>query len=97
MEQIVNYVKPELLIVAAVLYFIGMGLKKAQTVKDKNIPLIIGVVGIMLCTIWVFATCAIEKPQDIAMAAFTAITQGILVAGLSTYINQLIKQSSKEE
>lgn len=97
MEQIVNYVKPELLIVTVVLYFIGMGLKKAQTVKDKNIPLTIGVVGIMLCTIWVFATCAIANPQDIAMAAFTAITQGILVAGLSTYINQLIKQSSKEE
>lgn len=96
MEQIVNYVKPELLIVAMVLYFIGMGLKKAQTVKDKNIPLTIGVVGIMLCTIWVFATCgAIANPQEIAMAAFTAITQGILVAGLSTYINQLIKQSGR--
>lgn len=97
MEQIVNYVKPELLIVAVALYFIGMGLKKAQTVKDKNIPLIIGVAGIVLCTIWVFATCTIANPQDIAMAAFTAITQGILVAGLSTYINQLIKQSVKEE
>lgn len=31
------------------------------------------------------------------MALFTAITQGIIVAGLSTYVNQLIKQSGKEE
>ena len=34
MEQIVNYVKPELLIVAVVLYFAGVGLKKAEAVKD---------------------------------------------------------------
>lgn len=31
------------------------------------------------------------------MALFTAIVQGILVAGLSNYVNQLIKQSGKEE
>ena len=30
MEQIMNYVKPELIVVAVVLYFIGMGLKQAQ-------------------------------------------------------------------
>ena len=35
MEQIMNYVKPELIIVAIVLYFLGMGLKQAQGVKDK--------------------------------------------------------------
>ena len=31
------------------------------------------------------------------MAIFVAITQGILAAGLSTYVNQLIKQANKEE
>lgn len=30
MEQIMNYVKPELIIVAIVLYFLGMGLKQAR-------------------------------------------------------------------
>ena len=39
MEQIMNYVKPELIVVAVVLYFIGMGLKQSQTVKDKYIHL----------------------------------------------------------
>ena len=67
MEQIVNYVKPELLIVAVVLYFAGVGLKKAEAVKDKYIPLINGAIGIVLCTIWVFATCLCGTPQDIAM------------------------------
>lgn len=97
MEQILNYVKPELLVVVVALYFFGMGLKKAQTVKDKYIPLILGVIGIALCAIWVLGTSPLNTGQDIAMAIFTAIVQGILVAGLSTYINQVIKQTNKAE
>ncbi|WP_455055301.1 phage holin family protein [Merdimonas faecis] len=97
MEQIMNYVKPELIVVAVVLYFIGMGLKQAQAVKDKYIPLILGAVGVVLCAIWILATSPLGTGQDIAMAVFTAIVQGILVAGLSTYINQIVKQSGKVE
>lgn len=97
MEQIMNYVKPELIVVTVVLYFIGMGLKQAQTVKDKYIPLILGGIGIALCAIWVLATCTLSTGQDIAMAVFTAIVQGVLVAGLSTYVNQVIKQIGKAE
>ena len=97
MEQIMNYVKPELIVVAVVLYFIGMGLKQAQAVKDKYIPIILGGTGIVLCAIWVLATSPLGTGQDIAMAVFTAIVQGILVAGLSTYINQIVKQADKSE
>ena len=97
MEQIMNYVKPELIVVAIVLYFVGMGLKKAEAVADKYIPLILGGVGIVLCAVWVLATGALSTGQDIAMAVFTAIVQGILVAGLSTYVNQIIKQINKTE
>lgn len=97
MDQILNYVKPELLVVAAVLYFIGVGLKKAQAVPDKYIPLILGGIGIVLCAIWVLATCPVGTGQEIAMAIFTAIVQGILVAGGSTYIHQIIKQTGKAE
>ena len=46
MEQIMNYVQPELIVVAIVLYFCGMGLKQTQAIKDKYIPLILGVGGI---------------------------------------------------
>ena len=97
MEQIMNYVKPELIVVAIVLYFIGMGLKKAEAVADKYIPLILGGVGIVLCAVWVLAAGPLATGQDIAMAVFTAIVQGILVAGLSTYVNQIIKQINKAE
>ena len=79
--QIKDYVKPELLVVAVVLYFIGMWLKQSETVKDKYIPLINGLIGVAICAIYVFATCACGSGQDIALAVFTALTQGVLVAG----------------
>ncbi len=97
MDQIMNYVKPELIVVAVALYFIGMALKQAQSVKDKYIPLLLGGVSIVLCAIWVLATSEIGNGQQVAMAVFTAITQGILVAGLSTYVDQIKKQVHKDE
>ena len=97
MEQIINYVKPELVIVAVVLYFIGIGLKNAQAVKDKYIPLILGIIGIILCGVWVLATSKLGSGQEIALAVFTAVVQGVLTAGLSTYVNQVIKQAQKTE
>ena len=72
MEQIMNYVKPELVVVALVL-------------------------GIVLCAIWVFANTSIGNSQEIALATFTSIVQGILVAGLSTYADQIMKQIGKED
>lgn len=95
MEQALNYVKPEFIIVVVVLYFLGIGLKTAQTVKDKYIPLILGGISIFLCGTWVLGSSDISRWQDAAMAVFTAGTQGILAAGLSTYVHQIIKQSGK--
>lgn len=97
MDQIMSYVKPELIVVAIVLYFLGMWLKQAAFIKDKYIPLVLGIVGIFVCGIWVMATASFATGQDIALAVFTAIVQGILVAGLSTYVNQIFKQLNKEE
>lgn len=51
MEQTMNYVKPELIVVAVVLYFIGMGLKQSQTVKDKYIPLILVYRHCIVCSV----------------------------------------------
>lgn len=97
MEQIIKYVKPELLVLAVVLYFVGMALKKTEKVSDKYIPVVLGVVGIVLASIYVIGTVSLSGRQDIAMAVFTAIVQGVLVAGLSTYVNQIFKQIGKDE
>lgn len=95
--DIMNYVKPELIVVAAVVYFLGLGIKKSQTIKDKYIPFINGGVAVVLCGLWVFATSNFSSGQDIAMGLFVGITQGILMAGLSTYADQLVKQARKGE
>lgn len=97
MEQIMNYVKPELLVVAVALYFVGAGLKKAQYFADKHIPLALGFLGCVLAALYVMATSPLGTMQEIAMAVFTAIVQGVLVAGLSTYVNQIVKQANKME
>ena len=97
MEQIIKYVKPELLVLAVVLYFIGMALKKTEKVSDKYIPVVLGIVGIVLASIYVIGTVSLSGRQNIAMAVFTAIVQGVLVAGLSTYVNQIFKQIGKDE
>ena len=55
------------------------------------------IIGIVICGIYVIATCSLSGIQNIAMAVFTAVVQGVLVAGLSTYVNQIFKQLNKEE
>ena len=97
MDQIFGYVKPELLIVAVVLYFLGMWLKQISFIKDKYIPLILGIAGILFCSIWLVSTTTFSTGQDIGIVIFSSITQGILVAGLSTYVNQIWKQLNKKE
>ncbi len=97
MESIMNYVKPELLILIPVLYFIGMGFKRSQMMADKHIPLLLGAVGVALALLWVLASSELSGTQNILQAAFTAITQGVLCAGCSVYINQLGKQHGKED
>lgn len=97
MEAVMNYVKPELVVVAVVLYFIGLALKKTEYISDKFIPIVLGIAGIVLALVWVFATSTLTGYQSVLMAVFTAIVQGILCAGLSTYANQIWKQLGKEE
>lgn len=97
MEEFVNYVRPELMIVAIVLYFLGLWLKQAAFLKDKYIPLALGAIGIFICGLWVASVHQFEDAQAAFAGVFAAVTQGILVAGLSTYVNQIIKQLNKEE
>ena len=91
-----EFIKPELLILIPVLYLIGVAIKKSR-IDDRHIPWILGVIGILLAVLYLFASEPIEGTQGVATAVFTAITQGILCAGASVYVNQLYKQATKEE
>ena len=91
-----EFIKPELLILIPVLCFVGAAIKHSN-IADKLIPWILGGVSVVMAAIWVFATSDYAGGREIAMAVFTAITQGILVAGASVYANQLYVQSRKAE
>lgn len=94
-EDVFNFIKPELLVLVPVLYFVGLAIKKSN-IPNKNIPLFLGLISIILSTLWVFATSDIETWQDVAKAAFVSITQGILAAGASVYANQLYIQFKRK-
>lgn len=89
-----EYIKPELLILIPVLYLIGIAIKKSN-IPDRFIPFILGGIGVLLSGIYLFAVEPISGTQAVATAVFTAITQGILTAGASVYINQIIKQTKE--
>ena len=96
MENLMNYIKPEMMVLVVVLYFVGLALKKSS-VSDRLIPLLLGLCGVLLALLWVLATSDIAGWQSGLMAAFTAIVQGILVAGCSVYANQIYKQLGQSD
>ena len=91
-----EFIKPELLILIPVLYIVGIGLKKSK-LSDTLIPLILGGIAIVLSAAWVIATSDISTLKDVAYALFVSVTQGVLSAGASVYVNQLYVQSKKKD
>lgn len=91
-----KHIKNELFILIPVMYFIGIWIKKSQ-VPNKYIPLILGCIAIVLSFFWILYSSTICGVYDFIFAVFTAITQGVLIAGSSVYINQLSVQAHKKE
>ena len=91
-----EFIKPELLILIPVLYIVGLGIKKSK-LPDNFIPLILGGISVVLSSAWVIATSDISTLKDVAYVMFISVTQGILSAGASVYINQIYVQSKKKE
>lgn len=87
----VEYIRPELLILVPVLYVLGAIIKDSAAIQNRWIPAILGGVGIALSLLYVLGTGDFS-----ATGVFTAITQGILVAGAAVYTNELIVQLIKK-
>ena len=87
--EIMEYIRPELLLIVPVLWVLGKLLKEASFVKDKYIPLLLGGVGIVLSVCYIAGSGAAVTAAGI----FTAVTQGILCAGVAVYGHQLVKQA----
>ena len=96
-EMIKEFLKPELLVIIPVCYFIGAGLVNSKLVKNEHIPLVLGCASVVFSATYVLATSNISNYQEVLMAVFTAFTQGILMAGCSVYVDQLLKQAEKSK
>lgn len=83
--EILNYIIENRLVLIPVLYILGEFIKRTEFIKDKSIPIILLLIGIIF---------------SILMGGDTVINniiQGILVAGVTVLGNQLIKQVGKED
>lgn len=95
-EMLKEFIKPELIVLVPVLYLIGMMLKKSQ-ISDKYIPSYLGIVSIALSGLVVFSSVALTDWKEVFLGVFSCFTQGVLCAGASVYVNQLIKQNNKND
>ena len=81
--DILNYVVQEGLVMIPVLFIIGEILKGTELLSNKWIPLMVLVISVVF--------------TPLVLGAYTAenIVQAVLVAGVTVFGNELIKQSSK--
>lgn len=93
MDVIQELIRPELLVLIPVLYWIGAGLKRAEAFANRWIPLTLGVIGMVLASIYVAAT---NPSYSILLTVFTGVTQGVLCAAGSVYVNQIVKQAGEK-
>lgn len=83
--EILNYIIENRLVLIPVLYILGEFIKRTEYIKDKLIPSILLLIGIIF---------------SVLMGGDTIINniiQGILVAGATVLGNQMIKQVGKED
>ena len=83
-----SYLIDKMLVLVPVLYIIGMMIKSTPKVKDWLIPWIILGLG-LIGAVGIGITAGIP--------IVNAIIQGILVAGVTVFTNQLIMQTKEKE
>ena len=93
-EMLKEFIEPGFVIGIPALYLFGAWLKKTA-VPDKYIPLILGCIGVVGCIVWTVATLPAFDWQSVLAGLCSAAVQGVLCAGMSVYVNQMVKQGRK--
>jgi hypothetical protein len=89
-EILLQFIRPELMILVAALYCLGLFLKKMPWfTAEWAIPLILLVIGIAL-TILYLAIILAEGFTQITI--LMGLIQGILVAAVAVFFNETVKQ-----
>lgn len=87
-----DYISAELLVLIPVLVVIGTIFSDSNVIKNKYIPMLLGLSGIVLSVIYTLSVYGLSLNT-----IFTGIVQGILCAGTAVYGNQIYKQLGKNE
>lgn len=80
-----NYIVGNKLILIPVLYIVGYVIKNANIIKNKYIPIILLIIGIMM-SVFMGGDTIINN-----------IVQGILVTGATVMTDQMIRQSTRDD
>lgn len=90
-----TYIIPELVICVPALYFLGYVLKTSKRFEDELIPAVLVIVGVVIAFLFILSTMPLTTTQAWGSAIFSAITQGVCIAGAAVLTNQIIKQANK--
>lgn len=90
MQEILQLIRPELLVLAPCLYVWGLIIKDT-CIKNRFIPAILAGIGIASCALYLFATETVTDSRSFALIIFMSLTQGTLCAALAVYGNELTK------
>lgn len=94
MDYISQFIDPQYAILVAIPYCVGSVIKRTGKVNCHWIPAILTVLGIVLAALSVFGG---GSYGSVATGLYDAAGQGILCAGMSVYLNQMIKQARSEK
>jgi len=93
--DVLNFIKPDLVILIPVLIGLGRILKSSERVCNQDIPLYLTITSIFLASSYILSVNAYENApvEYIANLVFKGVVQGTLCASLAIFGHQLTKQT----
>lgn len=89
MEAFLTFVSPDLMILVAVVYGLGLFLKKSERVADWLIPLILLASSIILCIVY---TAIVLEGGFVGVTIINGLTEGVIIASIAVFGDQVVKQ-----
>lgn len=86
-QILINYVKPELLVIVPILWYIGTKIKASRKVEDWAIPFMLMGMSVVFALSWIIVTEGFNS-----MAIWVGTMQGLAISVLEGQLYQYYKQ-----
>lgn len=91
MTLVADFIRPELLLVGVFLYALGLFLKLLPSFREEwAIPFILLGVSVVLCPVYMLVILHLQPVGEVVLSG---AIQGVLLAALCVFANQMIKQA----